>query len=657
MIGRRQSVGPGSPFAFARNAAATPRPGHPSEYGAVTLPSLLRRARTRLAAALRRFPAPYTLLDRLFAFRARFRRDPEARRARLDLVPLEPRLVPTGRPLPYPVLFVGAGDGTPVVKAYDALTGAPTFSETVFDPAFAGGVRVAAGDLTGDGYPDAVVAAGPGGGPQVRVLDGHTGEQIAGPLGSFFAFDPAFRGGVSVAAADVDGDGAPDVVAAAGPGGGPHVRVFSGATGEVIASFFAFAGDFRGGVSVAAADLTGDGKAEVAVGAGAGGGPRVRVYDPATGEPVAGPLGSFFAFDPGFRGGVFLGADALAGDVDGDGVPDLAVGTGPGRPGEVRVFGGATGAVLRDLAPFGAFAGGVRVGLAYVTDDGFADVVAGTGPGTAAAVRVFDGAGGAQLPGAAGEYAPFGAAAGGVFVAADNDPLPEVTLSQPTLTPTEGFGAGETLSRSGSVTSPLVVTLGISGGTNPPTWVTDFTVTSSAGTFGATGGTVTFAAGVASVGITIGTAADNVVENPNEQFVLAVTGGGSSYTAGTGPSGGPLTGDKTDVTITDDPAMVWVDPADQLLAEGGAAGGVWVYRSGGDTSQPLDAAVGITADPLAVWDTDYQLTGPTGGRAPRPSPPPAGRSTSGPPTPPSSSRRRRGSTTRPRGRRGSGSPS
>ena len=81
------------------------------------------------------------------------------------------------------------------------------FQRTVFDAFFHGGVRVATGEFTGDGFPDVVVAAGPGGGPRVRILDGHTGNQISGPLGSFFAYDQSFNGGVNVAVADVDGDG------------------------------------------------------------------------------------------------------------------------------------------------------------------------------------------------------------------------------------------------------------------------------------------------------------------------------------------------------------------------------------------------------------------------------------------------------------------
>ena len=65
----------------------------------------------------------------------------------------------------------------------------------------------------------------------------------------------------------------------AGPGGGPHVKVFSGTTGALIASFMAFAPQFLGGVSVGAADFTGDGKSDLAVGAGPGGGPHVKVFD------------------------------------------------------------------------------------------------------------------------------------------------------------------------------------------------------------------------------------------------------------------------------------------------------------------------------------------------------------------------------------------
>ena len=180
-------------------------------------------------------PAAYSRFARLLALRDRLAdlvaRRPRTRTARLAAEALEDRLVPDGgRPLPLPVIYVGSGAGeAPVVKAYAADTGALNFERAAFEPAFTGGVRVAVGDFTRDGYPDVVVAAGPGAAPRVRVLDGHTGEPIPGPLGSFFAFDPAFTGGVQVAAGDVDGDGSADLVFGGGPGGAPRVFVLSGA--------------------------------------------------------------------------------------------------------------------------------------------------------------------------------------------------------------------------------------------------------------------------------------------------------------------------------------------------------------------------------------------------------------------------------------------
>jgi lysophospholipase L1-like esterase len=313
---------------------------------------------------------------------------------------MEERVTPDGRPHPSPVLFFGGGPGAPaVVRAHKADTGELVFSRNPFGSTFAGGVRVAAGDISGDGYPDVVAAAGPGGGPHVQVLDGTTGEPIAGPLGSFFAYGTGFTGGVSVSSADVDGDGYWDVVTAAGPGGGPHVKVFSGKTGVELASFLAFDPDFKGGATVVAADFSGDGKPDLAVGAGAGGGPHVKVFDGLTGQTIPGPLASLFAFDKSFTGGVSVAGDSLAADVTGDGRADLVVGAGPGGGPHVKVFDGATGAVARDFFAFDpGMAAGVRVGTAFVTDDQYADIVCGTGSGLTAAVRVFDGRTLAELP-------------------------------------------------------------------------------------------------------------------------------------------------------------------------------------------------------------------------------------------------------------------
>lgn len=79
------------------------------------------------------------------------------------------------------------------------------------------------------------------------------------------------------------------------------------------------------------ASLAGNG--EVAIGAGSGGGPRVSIVNPATGEVGL----NLFAFEPSFRGGVFVG-------VDGD---ELLVGAGPGGAAVVAVYNRFTGQELR----------------------------------------------------------------------------------------------------------------------------------------------------------------------------------------------------------------------------------------------------------------------------------------------------------------------
>jgi hypothetical protein len=119
-----------------------------------------------------------------------------------------------------------------------------------FDPSFAGGVYVTTGLIHGQGKPPAaiIVGEGAGGEPRVSVFDG-TGTQVQ----SFLAFDRGFKGGVRVAAADVNGDGRSDIIAAEGTGHGskPEVRAFDGVSLQQIDSFLAFPANDRDGLLVA----------------------------------------------------------------------------------------------------------------------------------------------------------------------------------------------------------------------------------------------------------------------------------------------------------------------------------------------------------------------------------------------------------------------
>lgn len=247
------------------------------------------------------------------------------------------------------VTSTGPG-GSANVRVFDGRTGGLLSSFFAYPPEFVGGVNVAIGDLNGDGLADIACGVGAGGGPNVRVFSGADGTLLL----SFFAYDSAFTGGVRVALGDVTGDGTPDILCGVGSGGGPNVRYFDGRTGELVASYFAYPQEFTGGLFVAAGDLNGDGIAEVITGVESGGGPNVRVYD-ARAQTVT---SSLFAFDPSLTGGVRVAAR----DITGDGLADILVGTGSGTAGRFRVFDGATGELIRDITPFGGFSGGVFVG-------------------------------------------------------------------------------------------------------------------------------------------------------------------------------------------------------------------------------------------------------------------------------------------------------
>jgi hypothetical protein len=197
------------------------------------------------------------------------------------------------------------------------------------------------------------VGAGAGAGPHVKVYNADGSQRF-----SFFAYDASFTGGVT-------GDGVEDIVTGAATSAS-HVKVFDGASGAEIASFYAFPG-FVGGVNVAVAG------GDVVVGAGNGGGPVFAGYD-ITGGNVTQTF-SLFAFDPGFRGGVRVaGSENL-----------IAVAAGPTGSSHVRVFDASTRA---ERASFYAFPQSMTAGvnIAMGKSGNTDTVIVGAGTGATPAV-------------------------------------------------------------------------------------------------------------------------------------------------------------------------------------------------------------------------------------------------------------------------------
>jgi cyclophilin family peptidyl-prolyl cis-trans isomerase len=352
-----------------------------------------------------------------------------ARRYRPRLDCLEARLVPSdflggvhvaggdldGDGLAEVVTGADQGGG-PNVKVFSGATGALVNSFMAYDPVFTGGVNVAVGRVTGSSTADIITGAGPGGGPHVKVFD-LTGNLLR----SFFAYDPGLTSGVNVAAGDVNGDGIDDIITAPATNAPANVKVFDGATGNLISSFFAYDAVFTGGASVAAADVNGDGRAEIVTGAGEGGGPHVKVFNGLTGEV----LNSFFAYDAGFTGGVRVAAGA-------GNTPEILTAAGPGGGPHLKVFDANSTALVNSLMAYDpSFRGGVSVANLGIGDGGGNAIVTGAGAGGPSQVQVYNSS--AQTPYSTfAAFDPAKAPSGGFNATVTNDRVPPtVTISSP----------------------------------------------------------------------------------------------------------------------------------------------------------------------------------------------------------------------------------
>jgi cyclophilin family peptidyl-prolyl cis-trans isomerase len=326
-------------------------------------------------------------------------------------------------------IITGAGPGgAPLVKVFNGANGQIIRQFNAFDPSFTGGVFVAAGDVNGDGRADIIVGSGSGMAPRVRVFDGATG----GTIYDFMPYSRHFKGGVRVAVGDVDGDGKADIITGAGPGGSAQVNVFSGKTGSLIAAFNAFDTGFRGGVYVAAGDITGDGKADIVVGAGEGGTPTVEVFN-MNSSTQSTSIRTFFAFNPNFHGGVRVGTD----DISAGAPEDIIVAAGPGGGPHVKVFDGTTNAVDRQFFAYGAgFRGGVFVGShTNLNSEGSQEILTGAGAGGGPHVEAFNGDS-LQLMTSFFAYEPN--TSPGRFSTFNPDVTPPViTITAPTNSPTQ----------------------------------------------------------------------------------------------------------------------------------------------------------------------------------------------------------------------------
>jgi hypothetical protein len=249
--------------------------------------------------------------------------------------------------------------GSTAVNPYDSLNAArristpsvyPQLSNEILPYTYKASfpVSLAIGNVDTVSDNETITGAGPGGGPHVKIF-----KPNKAVVGGFFAYNSTFRGGIDVAVGNVDDDPQMEIITGPTSKGGPQVKMFNN-DGTVIGGFFADVSTDRQGINVAAADIDNDGRSEIIVTPASGDNARVKIFK---------SDGTLIRDFPTYSSAFASGVDVAIGDLNNDGNKEIVTGAEYRGGSHVLVF-NTSGALLRSFFAYdSAFRGGVKVAV------------------------------------------------------------------------------------------------------------------------------------------------------------------------------------------------------------------------------------------------------------------------------------------------------
>jgi hypothetical protein len=241
-----------------------------------------------------------------------------------------------------PDIIVAPGVGVaPFIKIYSVLTGALIESFLAQNSAYNYGLQVAVGDVTGSGLQD-IIAAPLVGAATVSIFM-NSGSSTT-PFSGYSATTPSITAFSNIS--------------------GYEGGVGGLAVGNVTAN------PATAGNSAGAGDII--------VGSGVGTPAIAQVFNYSTKEASSTPV---LTITPTFSASDLGGISLAVADVNGDGVPDVVMGAGSGGGGLIDVWSGKTKTITSQFTAFTASSAPVHVAIAKISA-GVNDIVAAQGIGT-----------------------------------------------------------------------------------------------------------------------------------------------------------------------------------------------------------------------------------------------------------------------------------